>query len=186
MSLYEINLVKRLTIEALVNSSFTAIKATDDIALPFLGPRTVAYVHAQIVNTVIMPQTESPNAEALQNESMVYQELENMNPAVMHKQLQRCLDNYYEEVLKILGSSGRPDVSVYKHKFDKVLEDAEAQLEEGEPDDGDGAPAMPASTNGAGAEDAGPAASAAAAAEAHPSKGKRGKAGGDENKLVAA
>ncbi len=46
MSLYEINQVKTLTIEALVNSSFPAIKATDDVALPFVGPRTVAYGHA--------------------------------------------------------------------------------------------------------------------------------------------
>ncbi len=119
-------------------------------------------------------QTKSPNAEALRNESMVRQELEKMNPAVMCKQMQL----YYEEVLKILGASGRPDASVYKHKFDEVLEDMEAQLEQGEPGDGDGAPAMPASADGARAEDAGPAASAAAAAEAPPSKGKRGKPGG--------
>jgi hypothetical protein len=58
---------------------------------------------------------------------------------------------------------------VYKRKFDEVLKDAHAQLEEGEPGDGDGAPAMPASSSadGTGAEDAGPAASAAAAAEVH-------------------
>ncbi len=79
-----------------------------------------------------------------------------MNPAVMHKQLQRCLETYYKEVLKILGASGRPDASVYKHKFNKVLEDAEAQLEQGDPGDGDGASAMPSSVDGAGAEDAGP------------------------------
>ena len=52
MSLYEINPVKTLTIEALVNCSFPAIKATDDIALPFVGPRTVAYIHALIVDSV--------------------------------------------------------------------------------------------------------------------------------------
>ncbi len=75
-----------------------------------------------------------------------------MNPAVMSKQLQLCLEANYKEVLKILGASGRPDASVYKHKFDEVLEDAEAQLEQGEPGDGDGAPAMPASADGTGAE----------------------------------
>ncbi len=96
----------------------------------------------------------------------------------MHKQLQRCLETYYEEVLKIQGTSGRPDTSVYKHKFDEVLEDAKAQLEEGESGDGDGVPAMPASADGAGAEDAGPVASAAAAAEAPLPKGKRGETGG--------
>ncbi len=65
MSLYEINPVKTLMIEALVNGSFPAIKATNDVALPFVGPRTVAYVHALIVDTVTVLQTESPNAEAL-------------------------------------------------------------------------------------------------------------------------
>ncbi len=101
-----------------------------------------------------------------------------MNPAVMRKQLQRCLENYYEEVLKIRGASGRPDASVYPRKFDEVLEDVEAQLEEGESGDGDGVPAMPASADGAGAEDAGPVASAAAAVEAPLPKGKRVKSGG--------
>ncbi len=84
ISLYEINPVKTLTIEGLVNGSFPAIKATDYIALPFVGPRTVAYVHALIDDTVTVLQTESPNTEALQNECMVRQELEKMNPAVMH------------------------------------------------------------------------------------------------------
>ncbi len=56
-----------------------------------------------------------------------------MNPAVMRKQMQWCLETYYEKVLKILGASGRPDTSVYKHKFDEVLEDVDAQLEQGEP-----------------------------------------------------
>ena len=75
-SLYEINPVKTLTIEALVNGSFPVIKATDNIALPFVGPRTVAYVHALIVNTVTVLQTESPNAEALRNECMVRLDLQ--------------------------------------------------------------------------------------------------------------
>ena len=89
---------------------------------------------------------------------MVRQELEKMNPAVMCKQMQRCLETYYEEVLKIRGASGRPDATVYKRKFNEALEDAHAQLEQGEPGDGDGALDMPASADGAGAEDAGPAA----------------------------
>ena len=177
MSLYEINPVKTLTIEALVNGSFPAIKATDNEALPFVGPRTVAYIHALIVDTVTVLQTESPNAEALRNEAMLRQELEKMKPAVMRKQLQRCLETYYEEVLKIRGASGRPNVSMYKRKFNKVLEEEHAGMEVGEPGDGEGAPAMPASADGAGDEDAGPAATAAAAAEAPASKGKRAKGG---------
>ncbi len=101
-----------------------------------------------------------------------------MNPAIMRKQMQRCLETYYEEVLKIRGASGRPDTTVYKRKFDEALEDAGAQLEEGEPGNGDGDTAMHASADGAGGEDAGPAASAAAAAEAPATKGRKGKAGG--------
>ena len=96
----------------------------------------------------------------------------------MRKQLQRCLETYYEDVLKIRGASGRPNVSMYKHKFNKVLEEEHAESEVGEPGDGGGAPAMPASADGAGDEDAGPAATAAAAAEAPASKGKRAKGGG--------
>ena len=95
----------------------------------------------------------------------------------MRKQLQRCLETYYDDVLKIRGASGRPDATVYKLKFNEVLKDVHPQLEEGEPGHGDGAPAMQASADGAGDEDAGPAASAAAAAEAPASKGRKGKAG---------
>jgi hypothetical protein len=102
MSLYEINQVKTITIEALVNCPFPAIKATDDVPLPFVG-RTVAYIHALIVDSGTVLQAESPNTEALQNEYMVRQELEKLNPAVMHNQLQRCFETYYEEVLKILA-----------------------------------------------------------------------------------
>jgi hypothetical protein len=50
---------------------------------------------------------------------MFRQELEKMNPSVMCKQMQRCLETYNEEV-----------ASVYKRKFDEVLEVAEAQLED--------------------------------------------------------
>ncbi len=59
MSLYEISPMKTLTIEALVNGSFPAIKATDNVALPFVGPRTVAYVHALIVETVTVLQADN-------------------------------------------------------------------------------------------------------------------------------
>ena len=179
MSLYEINPVKTVTIETLVNGSFPAIKATDDQALPFLGPRTVAYIHALIVNTVTVLQTESPNAEALRNEAMLRHELEKMKPDVMHKQLQRCLETYYEEIVKIRGASGRPNVSMYKRKFNQVLQEEHAESEVGEHGDGGGAPAMPASADGAEEEDAGPAATAVAAAEAPASgKGRKGKTGG--------
>jgi hypothetical protein len=179
MSLYEINPVKTLTIEALVNGFFPAIKATDNEALPFVGPRTVAYVHALIIDTVTVLQAESPNAEALRNEAMLRQELEKMKPAVMRKQLQRCFEAYYEDILKIRGASGRPNVSVYKRKFDEVLEADQAEIEEGEPGHGEGAPAIPAAADGAGGEDAGPAATAAAAADAPASsKGRKGRAGG--------
>ncbi len=97
----------------------------------------------------------------------------------MRTQLQR-LETYYKDVLKIRGASGRPNVSVYKRKFDEVLEDVPAVMEEGEPGNGGGAPAMPASADGAGDEDAGPAASAAAAAdsEAPAARGRKGRARG--------
>ncbi len=53
---------------------------------------------------------------------MVRQELEKMNPATIRKQLQRCFETYYEEILKVQGASGRPNVTVYTRKFDEELE----------------------------------------------------------------
>ena len=83
-----------------------------------------------------------------------------------------------QDVLKIQGASGRPNVSVYKRKFDEVLEAEHAEMEEGEPDNGNGAPAMPALADGAGGEDAGPAATAAAAEAPASNKGKKVGKGG--------
>ncbi len=54
MSLYEIKLVKTPTIEALVNRSFSSHQG--NVALPYIGPRTVAYIHALIVDSVTLLQ----------------------------------------------------------------------------------------------------------------------------------
>ena len=62
MSAYEINPSKLLTINALLEGSFPAIKATNNLPTPFVSPRTVAYIHALIIDTVSQLHSDSPNA----------------------------------------------------------------------------------------------------------------------------
>jgi hypothetical protein len=106
MSVYEINPSEllRLTISALVESSFPAIKATDNQPTPFVSPRTVAYIHALVINTVSMHHSDSPNARALRNETMVRQELQNMTPVAFRNELRSCFVSYYEGILKMDGA----------------------------------------------------------------------------------
>jgi hypothetical protein len=121
--------------KALVNSTFPAIKATEGVALSFVGPKTVVYIHALIVDSVTMLQVDSPNNEAIRNEVMIRQELATMNPAVMRKQLHRCFVIYYEDILKVLGASGSPTVPVFKRKFKQ--EESAFDEEQGDPVEGD-------------------------------------------------
>ncbi len=78
--------------------------------------------------------------EALQNETMIRQELAAIKPDIMNKQVFRCFVTYYEEILKIQGTSGSPNVQVFKRKF-KAVEEATGE-EQGEAELGDANPVL--------------------------------------------
>ena len=182
MGMYEINPSKHLTINALVEGSFPAINATDGKPTPFVGPRTVAYIHALIVDTVTILQSHAPNTRALRNETMVHQELQNMDPVTFQKELGSCLAAYYEGILKMEGARGLPVVVAFKRKFVPV-DDTDSGISV------TGEPVTPAPDPDAGAEAAAPGAApvappAPAAAEAEAEapagggkKGTKGKGG---------
>ena len=119
MSLFEINPSKLLTITSLSDSTFPAIQSTDNKPTPFVSPRTVAYIHALLIDTVSAHHSDSPYAQALQNETLVREELQKLDPVEFRNDLCACLTIHYEGILKKEGASGLPLAVTFKRKFSK-------------------------------------------------------------------
>ncbi len=62
ISAFEINPCKHLTVSALINSSFPAIKSTDNKPTPLVTSKTAGYIHTLIIDTVTVNNSESPYA----------------------------------------------------------------------------------------------------------------------------
>ncbi len=52
MQMYQIGPSKRLTVKALLDGNFPAIKSTQDQLIPFVSFRTIRYIHAIVIDTV--------------------------------------------------------------------------------------------------------------------------------------
>jgi hypothetical protein len=63
MLAFDINTSKLLAISALLDSTFPAIQSTNNKPTPMITPRTVAYIHARIIDTVALHHSDSPKAE---------------------------------------------------------------------------------------------------------------------------
>ena len=61
-----INPAKNTFIASLLESTFTAIKSTNNLTTPYVTPRTIAYIHALIIDTVTALPTDTVNQRALQ------------------------------------------------------------------------------------------------------------------------
>jgi hypothetical protein len=71
MLAFEINPCKHLTVSALIDSSFPAIKSTDNKPTPMVTSKTAGYIHALIIDIVTFNNSESPKACAIRNEQMI-------------------------------------------------------------------------------------------------------------------
>ena len=122
MMLLEISPSKDLTIIALLGSEFPAIKATNDLPTPVITPRTVAYIHALIIDTVSYSFSETTYARALRTENMARKELASMPLVDFRSELRIAMTSYYEGILKLEGASGeRKAVAAYKHKIRPMI-----------------------------------------------------------------
>ena len=122
MMLLEICPSKDLTIVGLLESEFPAIKATNDLPTPVITPRTVAYIHALIIDTVTYSLSETTYARALQTENMARKELASMPLVDFRAELRIAMTSYYEGILKLEGASGeRKAVAAYKHKIRSMI-----------------------------------------------------------------
>ena len=184
LSAYDINPSKLLTVTSLLDSTFPAIKATNNQPMPLVSPRTVGYIHALIIDTVSLHHSDSPNCRALRTEIMVRDELQKSDPAVLRTELMTCFTSYYEGILKMEGASGLPLAVAFTRSFNAVppppVPDAAggsvSEEEEGTEDAAAGAsePAAAAPAEPAAAAPAGPVAGRRESTKGKPPPGKRG------------
>jgi hypothetical protein len=104
------------TVMCLMESSFPAIKAADNLRTSIVSKHTVGYMHGLMIDTLTNFPTEIIRTRAPRNEKMVIEELEE-NEDVYRTELHDCLVDYYEQILKMDGAGGIPRSSTFKHKF---------------------------------------------------------------------
>ncbi len=68
MSALEIVPTEQRTISRLMENSFPAIKASDNVRTPLVSKHTVGYIHTLMIDTVTLLAADPPRASALQNE----------------------------------------------------------------------------------------------------------------------
>jgi hypothetical protein len=92
----EINPVKHRTITALLDATFPPIASTGDVPIPYVTPRTIAYIHALIVDSITLhPSNKNTLRErVLLNETMVLDVLNEMSPQAFREELFTVLNQY--------------------------------------------------------------------------------------------
>jgi hypothetical protein len=120
MLAFDINPCKHLTVSALLDSTFPAIESTDNQPAPMITSKTVGYIHALIIDTVTLNNSESLYARTLRNEQMVTQELDKMDPHKFRSESVKCLADYYKNVRDMEGAGGLHCVKSFKRKFKDI------------------------------------------------------------------
>ncbi len=159
MSAFEINPCKHLTVSALIYGSFPAIKCTDNKPTPMVTSKTAGYIHALIIDTVTVNNSEPPYARAIQNEQMICQELDSIEPEAFRTELVKCLADYYENIRNMEGAGGLCVAKSFKRKFKAIhriiyasvseIEASSSQTVDGNDSNGEDAPAGEDATGGA-------------------------------------
>ena len=105
---------KNQTITNLLLETFPAIQCCDNKALPFISPKTIAYIHALIIDSISILFKDSINARALDVESAMVDAHTKMKPDSFKSQLQATLTTYYEDIKGVLGARGCPKTKIVK------------------------------------------------------------------------
>ena len=166
---FKIDPSRNQTINNLLHETFPSLKCFDNETLRVINPRTVAYIHALIIDSIAIVFEASINSRAHEHEGAMVDVYSKMNTDSFTSQLQTTLTAYYEDIKGVQGASGCPKPKVVKRKFEDQ-EDAELAQK--------AAPARAADTDANDAEnnatpvtppDGGPAAAAEEAPRAVPS-----------------
>ena len=116
-SWFQINSCNHITVNHVVNSTFPAIKSTDNKPTPVVTPKTVGYIHTLVIDTLTFHSTEAPYDRALIVQEDVCGELNELTPSAFQTELRDCLVDCYEKVCLMDGPSGLPSVRTNKRKF---------------------------------------------------------------------
>jgi hypothetical protein len=80
-------------------------------------PKTIAYIHGLICNSITLFHSDACNTRALRNEIMILELLEAEEPAVFRQELFTTLVRYSEENQGLHGAAGRHKPKSFKHKM---------------------------------------------------------------------
>ena len=101
-----IDISRNQTIASVMNETFLEIKCFACEKLPVINPKLVAYIHALIIDRVLLPLDDNINAQALQHEASMLAVYSAMKPDSFWSQFQAVLTNYYEDIKEVQGASG--------------------------------------------------------------------------------
>ena len=113
----KIDPAKTRTIANIAREHFPAIKCFDNEKLHLLNPRTIAYIHALMIDSISMLFEESINARALEHEKTMLDDYSSMNPDAFMSQLQAVLSTYFEDIKGVHGASGCPKPKIVKRRY---------------------------------------------------------------------
>jgi hypothetical protein len=82
MSAFNVNPSKGVTINSILDAKFPAIPSTKNKPTPLLSIRTVAYIHALVIDTVSLHHSDTPNQRALRTEQTIIDEQGEIDPAL--------------------------------------------------------------------------------------------------------
>ncbi len=117
MSAYDVNPCKGVTINSILDAKLPAIPSTKNKPTPLLSIRTVAYIHALVIDTVSLHHSDTPNQRALRTEQLIIDEHGELDPALWRAEILDCLTGYFEGILKMEGASGLAQIMAPARKY---------------------------------------------------------------------
>ncbi len=120
MDLVHFNALFALLVHGRVNSTFPAIKSTDNKRTTAIPPKTVGYIHALVIDTVTFHSSEPPYARVLTNARIVCGEVDKLTPAAFRTELGDGLADYYVKICGMEGAGGTPQAKTHKRKFKAI------------------------------------------------------------------
>ena len=181
MSLFHISPGKGSTVPKIVNTTFPAIRATNNKPTPMVTSKTVGYIHALVIDTLTFHSADATYARAIANSEVIRAEFDKLNLDKFCTELSACLLDYYEKVCGMAGVGGV--TSVQRRKFAAKPAAAAAAAE----NDTEGASSQHTADAVGDIDAVSPPAAAGAAADApasasSPASGKKGGKGGKAKK----
>ena len=102
---------KNKTVSLLLSEKFPPLKTTGaggSVETAFVSVKTVAYIHALVIDCISLQSEDSINTRALQHERAMEHEYSKLKPERFTKHLQSVLTTYYEDIRAMPGASGCP------------------------------------------------------------------------------